>query len=193
MLSTGHTPPPVSHCWGTQRSMAEPAAKRARSQPQVSVADLVQRLQASKAQVKHVQWMPARPSAHAPVDCGLPPAIKAVLARARALPLWTHQAEAILAALKGEDVCVSTPTASGKSLWCVCSCARAPAVARAFPLAATSACSRSRPSSPPAHSYLAPLLHMLTEPCKSGQHGRALVLMPLKALGPFAVLRTPHC
>jgi len=31
-------------------------------------------------------------------------------------------------------------------------------------------------------SYLVPLLHMLTEECKRGQHGRAIVLMPLKAL-----------
>lgn len=114
----------------------------------MDVAAVVERLRSSKAQVKHVAWVPGRPVCNAPAPhFVLPPELGAVLGRSRALPLYSHQSEAISAALAGRSVVVSTPTASGKSI-----------------------------------CFLAPLLHKLTEEDKPTKAGRALVLMPLKAL-----------
>ena len=115
----------------------------------MDVTAVVARLQQTKAQVKSVSWVPSRPANHRPPAPGftLPPELGAVLGRARALPLYSHQYEALAAALGGKSVVVSTPTASGKSI-----------------------------------CYLAPLLHRLSDEERPTKSGRALVLMPLKAL-----------
>jgi hypothetical protein len=92
----------------------------ARAPAGVDVAAVVERLRRSKAQVRYASWIDRRPASHtAPPGFVLPPELAAVLGRVGALPLYSHQAAAISAALSGEDVVVCTPTASGKSLWCV--------------------------------------------------------------------------
>ena len=78
---------------------------------------MVAQLRNSKAQVCSSEWLPARPADHSlPAGFALPPELAAVLSRAGALPLYSHQASAIAAALAGRSVVVSTPTASGKSV-----------------------------------------------------------------------------
>jgi DEAD/DEAH box helicase domain-containing protein len=65
-----------------------------------------------------VAWheIPARPARHAAAPDGVHPEVLAAL-RARGIArLWTHQAQATAAALRGEHVVVVTPTASGKTL-----------------------------------------------------------------------------
>ncbi|MBI3360367.1 MAG: DEAD/DEAH box helicase, partial [Chloroflexi bacterium] len=60
--------------------------------------------------------LPAREAKYAPFPDALDPRLAAAL-RARGLsPLYTHQAEAVGAALRGENVVVVTGTASGKTL-----------------------------------------------------------------------------
>jgi DEAD/DEAH box helicase domain-containing protein len=133
----------------THRPQEPPAPQPVAQLPGVDVTAVVARLQQTKAQVKGVSWVPARAANHKPPSSGftLPPELGAVLGRSRALPLYSHQHEALAAALSGKSVVVSTPTASGKSI-----------------------------------CYLAPLLHRLSEEEKPTKAGRALVLMPLKAL-----------
>jgi DEAD/DEAH box helicase domain-containing protein len=65
-----------------------------------------------------VAWheIPARPARYAEAPDGVHPDVLAAL-RARGISqLWTHQAQAAAAALRGEHVVVVTPTASGKTL-----------------------------------------------------------------------------
>lgn len=101
----------------------EPPAQRARrgaapGDDDHCVEDLVSRLAQTKSQVKHVTWLGAKAADYGQLAPGLlPPAVLCVLARAGALPLYSHQVEAITAALHGDSVVVSTPTASGKSVW----------------------------------------------------------------------------
>jgi hypothetical protein len=96
------------------------AAEGITAQPQATnVAAVVERLRRSKAQVRYTAWLDSRAANHAaPSGFALPPELAAVLGRVGALPLYSHQAAAISAALNGQDVVVCTPTASGKSLWC---------------------------------------------------------------------------
>ena len=98
----------------------EPPAQRARgAHDPRRVEELVTRLQQSRNQVKHVCWLPGKEAVTGTLQPGLlPAAVMCVLARAGALPLYSHQVEAITAALTGNSVVVSTPTASGKSVWC---------------------------------------------------------------------------
>ncbi len=53
---------------------------------------------------------------HTEIPAGLAPSLKQALARRGVTALYSHQAEAIEAALAGRHVVVATPTASGKSL-----------------------------------------------------------------------------
>ncbi|HEX2164992.1 MAG TPA: DEAD/DEAH box helicase, partial [Thermoanaerobaculia bacterium] len=64
----------------------------------------------------HVLRLPAAPARHGRLEPPLPPPLAAALAASGADPLWRHQVEAIAAARAGEDVLLTTPTASGKSL-----------------------------------------------------------------------------
>ena len=61
------------------------------------------------------QEIPAREARYAPMPRGLDPRVVAALEGKGARSLYTHQSEAIAAALAGEDVVVVTPTASGKT------------------------------------------------------------------------------
>jgi DEAD/DEAH box helicase domain-containing protein len=59
---------------------------------------------------------PARLARYGELERPLPEAVQAALAEAGVERLYTHQAEAINRARRGEDVTVVTPTASGKTL-----------------------------------------------------------------------------
>lgn len=66
--------------------------------------------------VTHWETIPARPAQYAPFPEGLDARIPPVL-RARGIErLYTHQAQALAEAAAGRNVCVVTPTASGKTL-----------------------------------------------------------------------------
>src|SRR5664280_38591 len=66
--------------------------------------------------VVHHVLVPARAAETAPIPDWVDPRIRAALAQQGIGSLYTHQAEALEAIRAGRDVCVVTPTASGKSL-----------------------------------------------------------------------------
>ena len=63
-----------------------------------------------------VRRMPAAEAQFAPVPDGVDPRLVAALAGRGITRLFTHQAAAVAHALAGENVVVTTPTASGKTL-----------------------------------------------------------------------------
>lgn len=65
-----------------------------------------------------VRWeiMPARSAQYAPYPQGLDPRLLPVLQKRGVHQLYSHQASAIEAVLRGQDVVVVTPTASGKTM-----------------------------------------------------------------------------
>jgi DEAD/DEAH box helicase domain-containing protein len=67
-------------------------------------------------QLAHVQTLPARRARYGSLRVRLHPAVTQALRAAGAGRLYTHQAEAINAALAGQNVVVATSTASGKTL-----------------------------------------------------------------------------
>ncbi|MCO6449219.1 MAG: DEAD/DEAH box helicase [Caldilineales bacterium] len=83
------------------------------------ISDLLQALQLDPAftrQVTSWQRLPAQPARYAPYPAGLDGRLPIAL-RERGIHLpYTHQSQAIAAALAGENVVVVTPTASGKTL-----------------------------------------------------------------------------
>jgi DEAD/DEAH box helicase domain-containing protein len=85
----------------------------------MSLDSLLLQLRADRAFMRDVvAWerVPARPGRYAPYPAALDPRLIDVL-RARGIEqLYTHQAGAIDAVLRGEHVCVVTSTASGKTL-----------------------------------------------------------------------------
>jgi DEAD/DEAH box helicase domain-containing protein len=64
----------------------------------------------------HSETIPAREASCAPLPEGLSPRLKEALASRGVESLYVHQAEAYRLAERGEDFCVVTPTASGKTL-----------------------------------------------------------------------------
>lgn len=60
--------------------------------------------------------LPGRAARYQAVPAGLYPTLRALLCQRYPQGLYAHQTEAITAILAGEDVCIATPTASGKSL-----------------------------------------------------------------------------
>jgi DEAD/DEAH box helicase domain-containing protein len=69
-----------------------------------------------RGQVVHVQEVPPRAASYAELQHHLNPGLEDLLADRGLSPLYTHQVQAIEAALDGQDVAVVTPAASGKSL-----------------------------------------------------------------------------
>ena len=67
-------------------------------------------------QIVHVEHLPAREARFAETDPPLSPLLRAALKRLGVDRLYTHQAEAIQAARRGENVVTVTGTASGKTL-----------------------------------------------------------------------------
>ena len=71
---------------------------------------------ALRGELAHVQEIAARTASSGETPKSLDPRIEAALSERGLLPLYTHQAQAVDAALQGRDVALVTPTASGKSL-----------------------------------------------------------------------------
>ncbi|HEY3320604.1 MAG TPA: DEAD/DEAH box helicase [Planctomycetota bacterium] len=67
-------------------------------------------------QIVHVRETPAQAAQYAPDFGGLPEAVQSKLKMIGIERLYSHQAQAIRATLSGQDVLISTGTASGKSL-----------------------------------------------------------------------------
>jgi DEAD/DEAH box helicase domain-containing protein len=86
--------------------------------PDASLAPLLDSLHEGKLgkQLVYSTAMPSTPPLYGELDPPLPPAITSALARSGVERLWSHQAEGIAAVRRGENVLVTTPTASGKSL-----------------------------------------------------------------------------
>ncbi|HYG64544.1 MAG TPA: DEAD/DEAH box helicase, partial [Thermoanaerobaculia bacterium] len=67
-------------------------------------------------QLVHSAYLPGSPSQWGELDPPLPEPIARALGRGGVPRLWSHQAEGIAAVRRGENVLITTPTASGKSL-----------------------------------------------------------------------------
>ncbi|NLE89696.1 MAG: DEAD/DEAH box helicase [Dehalococcoidales bacterium] len=67
-------------------------------------------------QVSHIEHIVSRPSAFGELEKPLPENLQKTLEELHMWPLYTHQAEAIDISRRGENVIISTPSASGKSL-----------------------------------------------------------------------------
>ena len=66
--------------------------------------------------VTHWETIPAREARYAPFPDTLDPRIPPVLAKRGVYKLYSHQREAYDAVAEGKDICVVTPTASGKTM-----------------------------------------------------------------------------
>ncbi|HVT59400.1 MAG TPA: DEAD/DEAH box helicase [Thermoanaerobaculia bacterium] len=64
----------------------------------------------------HCAYLPPNPASYGELDPPLPEAVAGALARAGVERLWSHQAAGVAAVRRGENVLLTTPTASGKSL-----------------------------------------------------------------------------
>ena len=84
----------------------------------MDAARFVEHLRAGglRGELAHVQEIPARPASNGGAPEGLDPRVEAALGERGLLPLYAHQTRAVEAALRGRDVALVTPTASGKSL-----------------------------------------------------------------------------
>jgi DEAD/DEAH box helicase domain-containing protein len=69
-----------------------------------------------RRQAVHVEALPERPPSFKEVPGGVHPAVSAALARQGIERLYSHQADAIAAVRRGENVVIVTGTASGKTL-----------------------------------------------------------------------------
>jgi len=87
--------------------------------PPDRVASLLDELRATplvSSRLVHEELLPAVPAAFRPWPSSLHPTLRKALADTGLAQAYSHQFEAIEAALAGRDVTVVTPTASGKSL-----------------------------------------------------------------------------
>ena len=82
----------------------------------VAFLNTLRRKRGYAGQLAHVQTLPARRPRYAHLNVPLSPPVERALAATGAERLYTHQAEAINAALAGQNVVVATSTASGKTL-----------------------------------------------------------------------------
>ncbi len=67
-------------------------------------------------QLVHAAYLPGSETRWGELDPPLPEPLMGAIRRHGVEQLWSHQAEGIAAARRGEDVLITTPTASGKSL-----------------------------------------------------------------------------
>ncbi len=78
--------------------------------------DHLRGLPSYRGQVVHVERLPARPPRYGRLERPLPAPLTQALSRRGIGELYTHQAQAVSAVRRGENVVVSTSTASGKTL-----------------------------------------------------------------------------
>ena len=81
-----------------------------------NATDLLEELQQEPKlgkQLVHATHLPASPSVYGELDPALPAPLARALAGGGVPRLWSHQAEGIAAVRRGENVLVTTPTASG--------------------------------------------------------------------------------
>jgi len=78
--------------------------------------DHVRGLDTYNGQMVHVEHLLPREAIHQELSTPLHPALDLALQKAGLLPLYTHQADAVKAAVMGRNVMVVTPAASGKTL-----------------------------------------------------------------------------
>ncbi|HEY6184509.1 MAG TPA: DEAD/DEAH box helicase, partial [Terriglobales bacterium] len=89
----------------------------ARHADAVGAADLVtELLEAANLSVHGTLELPGRDPVYSEMPSQLHPRVREILVEAFPDGLYSHQADAIAASLGGEDVCLATSTASGKSL-----------------------------------------------------------------------------
>ena len=82
----------------------------------VAFLNTLRRKRGYAGQLAHVQTLPARRPRYGHLNAPLSPPVERAMAASGAERLYTHQAEAINAALAGQNVVVATSTASGKTL-----------------------------------------------------------------------------
>ena len=85
----------------------------------MNVADFLNDLRRERhyrGQIVHVERLAARPASFADPQAPLPAPLAAALARSQIDRLYSHQAAALDAARRGDDLVVVTGTASGKTL-----------------------------------------------------------------------------
>lgn len=88
------------------------------SESPLNLAQILDQMRSDPAFVERVtrwQTVPARAARFAPLPSKLDPALVGALASREIVALYTHQSEAVQAALAGKNVVVVTPTASGKT------------------------------------------------------------------------------
>ncbi|HEY6377669.1 MAG TPA: DEAD/DEAH box helicase [Candidatus Dormibacteraeota bacterium] len=93
-----------------------PAGHRAAADPVAIALDALRASPAVAGRVVHEEVLAARPAQWGDWPAALHPQLTAALGALGVQRLYSHQAEAVSAALAGRDVVVVTPTASGKSL-----------------------------------------------------------------------------
>ena len=81
----------------------------------VVLARLLQEPSLARGVIHHAR-LPARTAETAPLPEWMDPRIRAALAEQGIASLYIHQEQALSAVRAGRDVCIVTPTASGKSL-----------------------------------------------------------------------------
>jgi DEAD/DEAH box helicase domain-containing protein len=81
--------------------------------------DLIEELRGDEKigrQLVHAAYLPGSEARFGELDPPLPGPLMGAIERGGVSRLWSHQAEGIAAVRRGEDVLITTPTASGKSL-----------------------------------------------------------------------------
>ncbi|PIE23108.1 MAG: ATP-dependent helicase [Planctomycetota bacterium] len=117
-MDDGMSPEPKGQARGAAGANLQVGGAR-RARGSWRVADIVRGMKedaelAGRIRAWHVEA--ARPGQFSGLPQGLDPRLQAVLKSRGIEELYTHQRAAIEAALRGEDVLVSTPTASGKTV-----------------------------------------------------------------------------
>jgi DEAD/DEAH box helicase domain-containing protein len=84
--------------------------------PDLNVADIVDILASSGLPALETVTIEGTQATYLPVPEGLHSDVKAELTRTYPSGLYSHQSEAIRSVILGQDICLATPTASGKSL-----------------------------------------------------------------------------
>ena len=75
----------------------------------------LKRLEGYRNQIEHIEYLPPKKGEHGTLDSPLSPAIQQYLDN-RQIRLYRHQTDAINHARRGENIVITTPTASGKTL-----------------------------------------------------------------------------